>query len=32
MVPDFKGDPEFYNIKEGALDNLPMPVKEKNNG
>tara|TARA_R100000995_G_C3467168_1_gene116328 strand:- start:584 stop:1105 length:522 start_codon:yes stop_codon:yes gene_type:complete len=32
VVPDFKGDPEFYKIKEGALDNLPMPVKEKRNG
>ena len=32
MVPDFQGDPEFYKLKEGALDNLPMPIKEKSNG
>jgi len=25
LVPDFRGDPHFYNVKEGALDHLPMP-------
>ena len=28
LVPDFRGDPQFYNVKEGALDHLPMPNDE----
>ena len=28
LVPDFRGDPQFYNVKEGALDHLPMPNEE----
>ena len=28
LVPDFRGDPQFYNIRDGALDNLPMPNDE----
>jgi len=25
MVPDFKGDPNFYKIRDGAMDHLPLP-------
>ncbi len=28
LVPDFRGDPQFYNVRDGALDNLPMPNDE----
>ena len=28
LVPDFRGDPQFYDIKKGALDHLPMPNEE----
>ena len=25
LVPDFRGDPQFYNVRDGAMDGLPMP-------
>ena len=28
LVPEFRGDPQFYNEKEGALDHLPMLYEE----
>ena len=28
MIPDFRGDAKFYNIKDGAMDGLPMPNED----
>ena len=25
MLPDFKGDPHFYKVREGAMDGFPVP-------
>ena len=25
MVPDFRGDAKFYDVRDGAVDELPMP-------
>ncbi len=28
IIPDFKGDAHVHNVREGALDHLPMPNEE----
>ena len=28
IIPDFRGDAHVHNVREGALDHLPMPNEE----
>ena len=25
MLPDFRGDPNFYKVRKGAMDGFPVP-------